>query len=365
MNGHGDFVVLWSSSDGSGQGVFAQRFNASGATVGGEFQVNLTSGSHQDRPRVAMHEDGSFVATWTGKGEKDIFVRQFGASGVALGDEFRINTTTLHEQNESAIAIDAFGNFVVAWTSENQEGDNGNDGNVYFQRYDSSGAERGGEVRVNTTTAGDQRHPSIAMDGAGNIVVAWTSFGEAGDDAAVGNVYRQAFDVTGTAVGTPLRVNTTSAGDQRIPAVAMNVYGDAVVVWSGNGSGDTAGVFAQRYENPNPLTFTVGDGFNDGTMTFRGTIADINAALNGLSFVPTANYSGAAALQIVTRDLGNTGGASLTDADTVAITVNAVNDTSGDHQQRRSARALQSALPRTAPRSPRSPPPTPTCRPRR
>ena len=62
-------------------------------------------------------------------------------------------------------------------------------------------------------------------------------------------------------------------------------------------------------------------------MTFQGTIAAINAALDGMSFAPTANYNGAATLTIVTNDLGNTGaGGPLTDTDTVNITVNAVND---------------------------------------
>ena len=41
-------------------------------------------------------------------------------------------------------------------------------------------------------------------------------------------------------------------------------------------------------------------------MTFTGTMANINAALNGLSFAPTANYNGAASLQITTNDQGNT-----------------------------------------------------------
>ena len=75
------------------------------------------------------------------------------------------------------------------------------------------------------------------------------------------------------------------------------------------------------------LSFVTGDGTTDATMTFTGTIADINTALNGLGFTPTNNYNGAASLQIVTSDQGNTGsGGTLTDTDTVAITVDAVND---------------------------------------
>ena len=63
-------------------------------------------------------------------------------------------------------------------------------------------------------------------------------------------------------------------------------------------------------------------------MTFTGTLANINAALAGMTFLPTANYNGAgASVQIVTNDQGNTGsGGALSDTDTVAITVNAVND---------------------------------------
>ncbi|HEX8521233.1 MAG TPA: hypothetical protein VF669_03185, partial [Tepidisphaeraceae bacterium] len=75
------------------------------------------------------------------------------------------------------------------------------------------------------------------------------------------------------------------------------------------------------------LSFSTGDGTSDATMTFSGTLASINAALAGMSFTPVTNYNGAAQLQITTSDLGNSGaGGALSDADTVNITVNAVND---------------------------------------
>ncbi|MDQ5846908.1 MAG: Ig-like domain-containing protein [Acidobacteriota bacterium] len=70
------------------------------------------------------------------------------------------------------------------------------------------------------------------------------------------------------------------------------------------------------------LSFTVGDGTSDTTMTFTGTIANINNALNGLVFAPTNGYDGPATLQIVTNDQGNTGtGGALSDTDTINITV--------------------------------------------
>ncbi|BAQ64025.1 cadherin-like domain-containing protein [Geminocystis sp. NIES-3709] len=81
------------------------------------------------------------------------------------------------------------------------------------------------------------------------------------------------------------------------------------------------------------LTFTTGDGTNDSTMTFTGTITTINNRLNGLSFAPTPNYNNnfsTGSITITTDDLGNTDALpnqNQTDTDTVTINITPVNDT--------------------------------------
>lgn len=70
------------------------------------------------------------------------------------------------------------------------------------------------------------------------------------------------------------------------------------------------------------LSFLVGSGSGDATMTFEGTLADINNALDGLVFAPTPGYAGVALLQITTNDMGNTGtGGPQADTDVVLIRV--------------------------------------------
>ena len=55
-------------------------------------------------------------------------------------------------------------------------------------------------------------------------------------------------------------------------------------------------------------------GASDATMTFTGTVDEINAALNGMTFLPSLNYNGTAAtVGITTDDLGNTGTGGATD----------------------------------------------------
>ena len=81
------------------------------------------------------------------------------------------------------------------------------------------------------------------------------------------------------------------------------------------------------------LTFTTGDGTNDASMVFTGTISDINAALDGMSYTPASNYNGPDSLSITTDDQGNTGaGGAKTDSDSLDITVIAVNDAPTDIQ---------------------------------
>jgi VCBS repeat-containing protein len=79
--------------------------------------------------------------------------------------------------------------------------------------------------------------------------------------------------------------------------------------------------------NTTGLTFTAGDGVDDALVIFTGTEAEINTALDGLIFMPTADFHGVATLSVSVNDLGNSGsGAELVASGSVAITVNPIND---------------------------------------
>jgi VCBS repeat-containing protein len=96
--------------------------------------------------------------------------------------------------------------------------------------------------------------------------------------------------------------------------------------------GSTDGLTATVSVLHGTLTATTGGGATISTngtssVTISGTAEKVNAALLGLTYAPTANYNGADTLTIETSDSGNTGGGSLSDTDTVSITVSAVNDT--------------------------------------
>ncbi|MBD2359125.1 DUF4347 domain-containing protein [Tolypothrix sp. FACHB-123] len=73
------------------------------------------------------------------------------------------------------------------------------------------------------------------------------------------------------------------------------------------------------------LSELTGNGTN--TISFKGTVADINQGLEGLNYLANVNYNGDDTLTITTNDLGNSGkGEALQDTDSIAIKVKPVND---------------------------------------
>ena len=151
----------------------------------------------------------------------------------------------------------------------------GSSSGIYAQRYNASGVAQGSEFRVNSTTAGEQQHPAVAMDVNGNFMVVWASQGQ--DAAGTWGIYKQEYNADGTANGGEVRVNSTTGGDQLNPAVAMNAVGQAVVAWAGNGTGDGSGVFFQRYATAlvvDTVSNTYDSSFASGTVTISQLLSD-------------------------------------------------------------------------------------------
>ena len=84
----GNFVVVWASGggqDGSLYGVFGQRFDAAGSPQGTEFRVNTYTSGNQYVNGVASDASGNFVVVWQSNAQdgsnQGIFGRRFDASG--------------------------------------------------------------------------------------------------------------------------------------------------------------------------------------------------------------------------------------------------------------------------------------------
>ncbi len=295
MDANGNIIITWSSegqddpADPTGWGVYARRYDAATQTWGKEFLVNppLTgSGNPYEGPQlasaVAVDDAGNFVITWTSDSVNQtddpnsygIYAQRYDANGQSIGSALRINQTTSRDQTDSAIAIDPDGKtgandggFVVTWTSRNQ--DTSGSRGVYARRYNADGTPKdAADVLVNTTTALDQLHSTVAMAADGSYVIVWESFGQTGTGW---DVFGQRFNADGTKAGGEFAINNSTAGDQRNANVSMDAAGNFVVTWTGVQSGFGNEIYARRYsKDGTPL----GNEFNVSATTANGVAGD-------------------------------------------------------------------------------------------
>ena len=83
---------------------------------------------------------------------------------------------------------------------------------------------------VNTFTGNYQINPAVAVLNNSNVVVVWSSFGEAGSDS-MQDVYGQIFSQTGQKIGGEFLINQFTSYNQRNPAAAALAGGGFVVAW--------------------------------------------------------------------------------------------------------------------------------------
>jgi hypothetical protein len=349
----GDFFVVWySDRDGSGWSVHGRRFHPSGMPNGGEFQVNTYTTGYQYRPRIGRDGQGRFVVVWTSSpgqsGEYGVFARRFDATGAPLGDDFRVNTYTTGPRRWADVSVAEGGDFIVVWYGFPSDGSNGA---VLAQRFDATGNRLGMEFVVNTHTPNNQLWPAVNVS-PGGIVVAWTSFDGDGDGDGVrarllepsgiprgadfivntytsgsqqlvgcqigadgeGNfviawdgpgddpvrwwesgAFLQRFDASGARRGAEFAVNSYTTGIQAFPSVSADSVGNLLVVWESDGQdGSGGGIYARRFGGLQPAALQVDTGrngvlepgesidlrpswrnVNGAAQTFSATLADI------------------------------------------------------------------------------------------
>ncbi len=225
------FVVAWNSyysSSGRSYDILTRLFDANGAPVSGESQVNQVNVGNQSGPAVALNSAGGFIVAWQGPGtdQEDVFVRLYGPDGQPHSEVCTANEDPNARQLRPRVAARPNGGFVVVWESRVPEGE----GDIYCVQgrwFDSSGRALGPSLQLDEGTR-DCRYPDVAVDGQGNTVVAWLR------DRTGKTVYARLFDPNGVPRAAAFEVSAGAFSSVTGPSVAMNKAGDFVVVWDGD-----------------------------------------------------------------------------------------------------------------------------------
>jgi hypothetical protein len=360
-DGAGGFLVVWQDNaiDGAGKGIGAAAFNADGTRNGGVFQANSYTAHDQQVPAVAADDSGRAVVVWGKERAGDtegVTARRFDLGAVLTANQPPANAVppaqagnedgvvTFSSAGGNAIAVadpDAAGSFLQVTLSVTGgsltlaaadglnfiAGDGTADGAMTFAGTASAiNAALDGLAFAPPADATGSYTLSITADDQGNTGTG----GALSDTDTVGIMVVAVDDAPVNAV--PAAQATSEDNGLTFSVAAGNAVSVAdvdaatlrVTLAATSGGLTLAGTTG--------LSFSAGDGTNDGTMTFTGAVAALNAALDGLTFTPAADFNGAATLTVTTDDLGGSGtGGPLGDADSVAMAVAAVNDAPVNH----------------------------------
>ena len=187
--------------------MYGQRYSSTGAAVGTEFQVNTTTPGGQIAPAVAALSDGGFVVTWTSDTQDGsgfgVYGQRYSSTGAAVGSEFQVNTTTF------AQSVRLIRGGPIGRRLRRDLESYGQDGRLWSVRAALQQHGRGRRPRV----PGQYHHirrsnaPAVTALSDGGFVVTWTSNGQ---DGSGFGVYGQRYSSTGAAVGSEFQVNTTT-----------------------------------------------------------------------------------------------------------------------------------------------------------
>jgi hypothetical protein len=271
---NGNFAAVWSSyrQDSNSGGIFARQYAPSGKLLGDEFQVNTTTVGNQTNPSVAMDAAGNFVVSWRGPGpdQEDIFAQRFDRNGHPIGSEFCVNTDPNGRDFRPKVAMSKIGIFVIVW--ENHRFLPSPDFcQVLYKIYDSTGAPI---ATGRADLLSQARYPDVAMDDDGNFTIVWVQ-----DDVfhSSNAIMLRQYNPDGTEKSDLYQVNTTDFNSLTQPSIAMDHSGYFIVAWDGHPEAlSEDDIYARRYRFD---ATALGDQFLVNTIT-AGAQRRPKAAMN-------------------------------------------------------------------------------------
>jgi Bacterial Ig domain len=230
----GSLLVAFTESSpahGNSASLNVKRWNAASSTwqsVGG--RVNASSDRNAFTPSLAQDGAGQpFVAWREANGNDNIHIAKF--DGLAWGSRFVLDAIPNSTAGEKPIlAVTESGVAYVAWNEFD-----GTSRNVYVRQVyaDASAMPILGNAPVDLIPNANAANPSLAVDGSGNVVVAWTEDSSADRSA---NLHVKRWSDTGKAwqrLGSSLDVDP--ARTVELPSIALNADLQPVVAFREEG----------------------------------------------------------------------------------------------------------------------------------
>ncbi|MFC1751310.1 hypothetical protein ACFL2V_21235, partial [Pseudomonadota bacterium] len=227
--------------------LWTQPIAEAEVTAGTELNISGDTTDQEWLTRVGVAADGTQIYTWfvgsTGA-TTGVFYKIVDNTGTTVAGPTQIaDNNVANQQQQSDIAVDMNGNFVITWTERT-----GSEYDIHMKVFTAGGSQVGSEIVV-SNVVGDERFTRVSLqyetDTTSKAVFAWRDLPYSNPD-----IYHRLYDITwGTSTIAPyngggggsdfstggLIVNTHTTGSQTEHDVAMNPNGEYVITWTGPG----------------------------------------------------------------------------------------------------------------------------------
>jgi chitodextrinase len=221
------------NAGGTGLDIYYANSTDGGLSFNPSRRVNNDAGgAEQGEPAIGIAADRSVYAVWTdarnGARGADIYFSKSSDLGGTWVPNFYLNDDTGNRgQGAPDIAVDGSGNVYVAW-SDSRDANTAPD--IYATRSSNAGASFAANVKVNDDAGATyQGSPSLAVN-AGRVHAAWA------DERTRGSTWRDVYSASSTdglSWGSNLKVtdDALSSNVQDMTTIAVDGAGDAFVAW--------------------------------------------------------------------------------------------------------------------------------------
>jgi hypothetical protein len=309
-----EYLVVWQADGGATEDkfeIYGQRISASGAELGGDFQISETGGDatrDATSPAVAYNgTDNEYLVTWRSDPVTDqkfeIQGQLLSATGGDIDGNFTMSTTgaamdTTQGTDDPAVTYNPNdGEYFVVWEAGNITGAAAME--IFGQRLNRDGDETPDATDIQISDAADagaNRQPVAATVayGAGpdEYLVGWTGDGVVGLPDNEYEISVQRVSDSGAEVGSDTRVSTVNpAGVVRAGLTPKVVYGSGPNEWLVTWYADHGGVDSETEVFGQRLTASADE---TGADDFRISTTGVDGSAARGGFFQTAAYSPAA-----------------------------------------------------------------------
>jgi hypothetical protein len=243
VDGAGNVHVAWDdNTDYNGSGtdddIFYKRWNTTTSNWTTTEVVSTESSGNSWFPSIAVNGTEIVHIAWRdptdygGSGtDDDIFYKRWNATSDTWTTTEVVSTESFWHSYGPSISVDGAGNAHVAWSDGTGYMGSGNDYDIFYKHWNATSDTWTTTEVVSTESTGASQYPSIAVDGAGNVYVAWIDYTDYNGSGTDGDIFYKLWNATiGTWTMTEV-VSTESINGSGGSSIAMDGAANVHVVW--------------------------------------------------------------------------------------------------------------------------------------